>query len=152
MIYPEDAPCKKCICQNGFNGKHKFWLEIKKSTFPMQTSSPIDLMLLYLIWIMYICNALIKCNLANGLTSRTWAQIFLWPYHTIVNKHTAGNCYIHTYTLPTTHYYYYYCCCCWTRNNNNNNSNNNNNDYDNNNNSDENNNNPSCFGERQILS
>jgi hypothetical protein len=22
VIYPEDAPCKKCICQTGFNGKY----------------------------------------------------------------------------------------------------------------------------------
>jgi hypothetical protein len=22
VIYPEDAPCKQCICQNGFNGKY----------------------------------------------------------------------------------------------------------------------------------
>jgi hypothetical protein len=65
VIYPEDAPCKKCICQNGFNGTHKSWVEIMRNTFPMQTSSPIDLMLLYLISIMHICNALIKCNLAN---------------------------------------------------------------------------------------
>ena len=96
VIYPDDAPCKKCICQNGFNGKHKFWVEIMKSTFLMQTSSPMDLMLLYLIWSMHICNALTKCNLANGLTSRTWAQIFMWLCHTIVGNHTACNCYIHT--------------------------------------------------------
>jgi hypothetical protein len=94
-------------------------------------------MLLYLISIMHICNALIKCNLANWLTSRTWAQIFMWLYRTIVSNHTAGNCYIHTYIHTTHTFYYYYCCCCCTSSSS---------DDDN-----DNNINPSCFGERQIL-
>jgi hypothetical protein len=43
VMYPEDAPCKMCVCQNGFNGKHDYWVEIIKPTFLMQTSSPTDL-------------------------------------------------------------------------------------------------------------
>jgi hypothetical protein len=106
VIYPEDAPCKKCICQNGFNGKQKFCVDI---SFPLQTSGPIDLMLLYLIWIMYICNALKKWHLAKGQTTTTTATlhvaISIWrPQCTriIFTLHKTGRGFTVKTTMTTT--------------------------------------------------